>query len=56
MKDYHHLGDGAYVRINEFGEVELITSDGTRATNIIVLEREVLEAFERWLAQQRKGR
>lgn len=42
-KDY--LGDAVYVEEDRDGRIVLTTEDGIRATNRIVLEPEVLEAF-----------
>lgn len=49
-----YLGDGAYVYLDPVGCVVLYTSDGIRETNRVVLEPEVLVAFERWLARLRE--
>lgn len=52
-KTYYHrkayLGDGVYVRIDEFGDLVLTTEDGIRATNTIVLEDAVVKAFSEYL-------
>lgn len=45
-KDY--LGDGVYVSKEKFG-VTLTTEDGISVTNKILLEPDVLEAFQMWL-------
>jgi hypothetical protein len=52
MKTY--LGDGAYARFDGFAVV-LTTSDGIYNTNTIVLEPQVLVAFERWVAELRRS-
>lgn len=44
-----YLGDGAYVRLNDDGQVVLFTSDGMQLTNAIHLEPEVLASFKEWL-------
>lgn len=51
FKDY--IGDGAYVDFDGYSVV-LTTEDGLRATNTIVLEPEVLVAFERWVKRLRE--
>lgn len=47
MKQY--LGDGVYGEIDAHGCVVLTTEDGIRTTNSIVLEPEVLTAFQQWV-------
>lgn len=47
MKTY--LGDGVYAELLPSGYVCLTTSDGSRTTNTIYLESEVLEAFSGFL-------
>jgi hypothetical protein len=49
MKTY--LGDGVYAELTPFGEIVLTTEDGISATNTIVLDSQVLLAFERWIAK-----
>jgi hypothetical protein len=49
--DTHYLGDGAYVRWDQFGVLVLFTTDGVRITNQIFLEPEVLDALQAYLAQ-----
>lgn len=44
-----YLGDSVYVRVDGFGSVILTIEDGTRATNTIVLEPQVIQAFAQWL-------
>jgi hypothetical protein len=45
MKEY--LGDGVYVQISPVtGDLVLTTENGIEATNIIVMEMEVLAAFQ----------
>ena len=48
-----YLGDGAYVRWDEYGAVVLYTSDGLKETNTVVLEPEVLRNFVEWLEWSR---
>jgi len=50
-----YLGDGLYVTAEDWGQVELFTHNGLGKTNQVFLEPSVLEAFERWLEQWRKG-
>lgn len=52
-KDY--LGDGAYAEADDFGGVILTAEDGVRATDRVVLEPEVLAAFERYVARMREA-
>lgn len=44
-----YLGDGVYARLDEYGSVVLTTENGYRASNIIVLEREVTVALVAYL-------
>ena len=44
-----YLGDGAYVKLNEYGQIVLFTSDGVTTTNTICFEPELLLAFQEWL-------
>lgn len=46
LKEY--LGDGVYVFRHQFG-VTLTTENGIEVTNKIVMEPEVIEAFQTWL-------
>jgi hypothetical protein len=48
-----YLGDGVYAALDEFGDVVVTTENGMYATNTIVMQPEVLENFERWLARQK---
>lgn len=54
MKDASYLGDGAYVHISDEGNVVLTTGhhDPRDATNMIVLEPEVLATFMEWIARK----
>ncbi len=52
MKEY--LGDAVYVEVSEFNEVVLTTENGIHATNMIVLDHAVLEAFVEWLERLSK--
>ena len=45
-----YLGDAVYVERNQFGDIVLTTEDGVRATNTIILEPEVLQAFDAYRA------
>jgi hypothetical protein len=49
--EVEYLGDAAYVRLNEHGQVVLFTSDGVHSTNSIYLEPEVLSALKAWLGR-----
>jgi hypothetical protein len=40
-----YLGDGAYVFIDDWGSIQIITSNGLSITNRVVLEREHFEAL-----------
>jgi len=44
-----YLGDGAYVGMSQWGDVDLWTTDGIRVTNRIVLEGPVLHALVDWI-------
>lgn len=48
MDSKEYLGDGVYVIKHQFG-ITLQTENGIEATNIIVMEPEVIEAFQTWL-------
>ena len=49
-----YLGDGVYVDVDDLTRgCVLTTEDGVHATNRIVLEPEVISAFEKWLAVRR---
>jgi hypothetical protein len=50
-----YLGDGVLVKLDADGSVILITWDGSRETNRIVLEPEVLEELREWVEKTRKG-
>lgn len=49
-----YLGDGAYVYLDNFRGVVLYTSNGISEINRVVLEPEVLQVFERWLASMKQ--
>lgn len=58
MADSHnayetYLGDGAYVKLTEFGDVVLYTTDGINQTNVVYLEPQCLEVFKLWLIQRK---
>lgn len=53
-KRKEYLGDGVYVSINPFNEVELTTENGISVTNRIVLEPEVLRNFWRFAQMREK--
>ncbi len=46
-----YLGDAVYIRVREYGDIELYTSDGYEKTNIIVLDDMVLSSLRRWLEE-----
>jgi hypothetical protein len=48
-----YLGDGAYVRWDQFGVLVLYTSDGVSITNQVYLESEVLHALQEFLRQSK---
>lgn len=50
-----YLGDAVYVDLDSCGWIVLTTEDGIRATNTIVMEPEVIGAFEFWLKRQREA-
>lgn len=49
MKFKSYIGDGVYVAWDGFGIV-LTTENGIADTNRIVMEPEVLDAFQQWMA------
>ena len=40
-----YLGDGVYIKRDDYGNIILTTSDGIHITNCIVLKPEVLDAL-----------
>lgn len=44
-----YLGDGAFAKVDDYGDVVVYTSDGLSITNSVVLERRILEVFVEWL-------
>lgn len=46
-----YLGDGVYADHNGYA-ITLITEDGYRATNTVVLEPEVYDALVQWAKRQ----
>jgi len=50
-----YLGDGVYAYVDDFGGVVLTTEDGVKATNTIILEPDVLLAFELWIELVREA-
>jgi hypothetical protein len=50
-----YLGDAVYIDIDDALGVVLTTEDGIRATNRIVLEPEVLAAFDAWRAARQRA-
>lgn len=53
--DKVYLGDGVYGMVEDWGDVVLTTEYGIEVTNRIVLEPEVLAAFEAWVARLREA-
>lgn len=49
MED-HYLGDGAYCKISDYGELVIYTHNGISKTNSIVLGRYELKALEGFVA------
>lgn len=56
MEKQIYLGDGAYARVEDWGDVTLYTSDGLNTTNQVVLEPHLLENFLRWVDRIAKAR
>lgn len=52
MTNPQYLGDGVYAHLDSFGDVVLTTGHHlpAAADNVIVLEPQVLAAFQTWLA------
>lgn len=48
MSERTYLGDGAYAERDGYGGIVLVTSNGLRDTNRIVLEPLVFEALLQW--------
>jgi hypothetical protein len=46
-----YLGDAVYAEADEFKAVILTTEDGRRATNTIVLDREIMAELLAWYAR-----
>jgi len=44
MKEY--IGDGVYAELSPYGDIVLTTENGFEATNTIVMEHQVLRAFD----------
>jgi hypothetical protein len=51
----HYLGDGVYASLRPDHSVILTTENGVSITNTIVLEWEVLMAFDEYLTKLKKG-
>jgi len=51
MKQY--LGDGVYVRIDEYFQIELTTENGISVTNTVYLELQVLSNFLEYLKRNK---
>lgn len=49
----YYLGDGLYVRVDSFGEI-ILRAPREGGDHYVVMEPEVLEAFERWLKHRRE--
>lgn len=52
MTSKTYLGDAVYAQWTEYGELELTTEDGIRATNRIILEPEVLAELMRYVQRR----
>jgi len=54
MNNAEYLGDGVYAIRDDWNRVALTTGDHNpaKADNVIVLEPEVLAAFDKWLRKQ----
>ena len=50
-----YLGDGAYARVDEFGDMVLTTENGISVQNRVVLEPMVVQLLERFIAQTRRS-
>lgn len=50
MSNPEYIGDGVYVHVDDWGRTTLTTGnhEPALADNVIVLEPEVLEAWDRW--------
>ena len=55
MNNPSYLGDGAYVHIDGIGRMTLTTGhhDPAQADFVIVLEPEVLDAFQKYVAKRK---
>ena len=51
--DPFYLGDGVYASVDELGRFALMTENGIRTTNRIILEPEVLEEFMDYVERER---
>jgi hypothetical protein len=49
MNEPIYLGDGAYARIDQFGDVIIYTSNGIHITNSIVLGPDLILNLIEWL-------
>lgn len=56
MTEPSYIGDGVYVRVDDWGRIVLTTGhhDEAHADNVIVLEPEVLREFDRWRERNMK--
>ena len=52
VKQRAYIGDGVYASFDGY-DLELVTSDGLRETNRIILEPEVLVSLLAWLEKTR---
>lgn len=46
-----YIGDGVYVQPDTFDGVILTTSDGVKVTNVVYMERAVVEAFLQYVKE-----
>jgi hypothetical protein len=49
-----YLGDGLYVKFDDFGQVVLYTHDGISQMNAVYLEPNVLDHFLKWVEAKKK--
>ncbi len=55
MEKKTYLGDSVYAEFDGYGIILTTENDGLGASNVIVLEPEVVEAFERFVGDLRKN-
>lgn len=47
-----YLGDGAYVRISQLGEIVIYTTNGLHVTNSVYLESPAIDEFIKFLKRE----